>query len=143
MRRTRICEAEDAVPGSQDSITRGVRNLKLTDFAAAKPARTHRAPPPMPNSRRPTQQRSRHQRAYLRCTQCGAESGKPGAYAGNTDTGLMGHMGQKHGSHPSKQESVSQLRQVVRAACVTCGTFRSRRRNRCNHCRADAATREK
>ena len=62
---------------------------------------------------RPTQQRSRHQRAYLRCAQCGAD---PEAYAGSTDTGLMGHMEQERGSQPLVQESVAQLRQLDRAA---------------------------
>ena len=44
----------------------------------------------MPSPRRPTQQRPRHQRAFLRCAQCGAD---PQAHAGKTDTGLMIHTG--------------------------------------------------
>ena len=35
-RRTRINEAGDAAPGSQDSITRGPRNLQLTDTLATQ-----------------------------------------------------------------------------------------------------------
>ena len=36
-RRTRTNEAGDAVPGSQDSITRGVQNLLLGDILAVQP----------------------------------------------------------------------------------------------------------
>ena len=71
-----------------------------------------------PNSRRPTEQRSRHQRDHFRCAQCGAD---PEACTGSTDSGLMEHMG---------ISKVTQLRQLDRAACVICGTVRSRRGNR-------------
>ena len=64
-------------------ITRGVQNLQLTDTPAAQPTRTATAPPPMPSSRRPTQQRSRHQRDYLRCAQCGSD---PEACVGGSDS---------------------------------------------------------
>ena len=53
-RRTRINEAGDGAPGSQDSITRGVQNLQLSDTPATQTTRTD---PAMPNSRRPTQPR--------------------------------------------------------------------------------------
>ena len=43
-RRTRMNEAGDAVHGSQDSITRGVRNLQLADVPAAQPISAARAP---------------------------------------------------------------------------------------------------
>ena len=112
--------------------------MQLTDTPAAQPHRAARAPPPMPNSRRPSQQRSRHQRYYLRCGHSGAE---PGVYTGSADSGVMWHTGQKHGGHPLLQ-SVAQLRQLDRAACEICGTIRSRRRNRCNQCRADTRTRD-
>ena len=48
-RRTRINEAGDAVPGCQDSITRGVQNLQLADVPvpAAQPVHAVRAPPTM------------------------------------------------------------------------------------------------
>ena len=86
----------------------------------------------MPNNfRRPTQQRPRHQRAFLQCAQCGAD---PLAYTGNSDSDLMEHMSPKHGGQPLTQESVAQLRQLDRAACVICGTTRSRRGELCNHC---------
>ena len=73
----------------------------------------------MANSRRPTQQRSRHQRVYLRCAQCGAD---PEAKTGSTDSGLMEHMGHKHDGQPLILESVAQLRQLDRAACRICDT---------------------
>ena len=72
-RRTRIGEAGDAVPGSQDSITRGIRNLQIADIPAAQPDGVDRPSVTMTNPRRPTQQRPRRQRAYLRCAQCGAD----------------------------------------------------------------------
>ena len=48
-------EAGDSVPSSQDPMTRGVRNLQLTDTPTTQTALSAPAPPPMPNSRRPTQ----------------------------------------------------------------------------------------
>ena len=117
-RRTRICEAGDAVPGSHDSITRGVRNLHLADVPAAHAVPVVRAPPTMPNTRRPTQQRSRRQTAFLQCAQCGED---PHAYTGHADCGLMEHMSQKHGGQTLTQENVAQLRELDRAACVICG----------------------
>ena len=78
-RRTGINEAGDAVPGSQDSITRGVQNLQLADVPAAQPVRSQ-----SPAIKEPTEQRPRHQRAFLQCAQCGAD---PLAYTGNSDSG--------------------------------------------------------
>ena len=57
-RRTRINEAGDAAPGSQDSTTRRVRNLQLPDTLAMQTTRSDPAPPPTPNSRTPAQPRS-------------------------------------------------------------------------------------
>ena len=136
-RKTRIDEAGDAVPGCQDSITRGVRNLQLTDVPTAQPVPAVTAPRTIPNSREPTQQRPRHQRALLHCAQCGAD---PHAYTGHTDGGLMEHMRHKHGSQTLTQESVAQLRQLDRAAFVICGSIWSRPGNRYTHCRAHTAT---
>ena len=62
-RRTRIDETGDPVPGSHDSITRGIRILQLANVPAAEPDRADRALPTMPNSRRHTQKRLRHQRS--------------------------------------------------------------------------------
>ena len=100
-RRTRIDEAGDAVPGSQDSITRGLQNLQLTDAPAAQPARTVRARRRSPISRRPTQQRhDTHELTFDRA-HCFAD---PEAFVRSTDNGLMMHMGQNHGGQPSMQE---------------------------------------
>ena len=54
-RRARISEAVDAVPQSQDSITRKVQNLQLADISAAQPDHAGRPSVTMPNSRSPTQ----------------------------------------------------------------------------------------
>ena len=115
--------AGDAVPGSQGSITGGIRNLQIGDILAPQLDHVDRPSVTMPISRRPTQQGPRHQRAFHRCAQRAAD---PHAYTGNSDSGLMGHMSQKHRSQPLIQESVAQLRQLDRAACVICGTIRSR-----------------
>ena len=44
-RRTLINETGDAVPGRQDSITRGIHKLQLADIPAAQPDHAVRAPP--------------------------------------------------------------------------------------------------
>ena len=93
-RQRRINELCDSVPGSQDSITRGVQKLQLTDTRLMETALPAPAPPPMPNSRRPSKPRARQQQEYLRCAQCGPD---PEALKGATDHGLMLHMVQKHG----------------------------------------------
>ena len=137
-RRKRSNEARDVVPGSQDSTTRGVRNLQLTDSPATQT--TRRAPsPPVPTSRRATQPRSRQQRHCLRSAQCGSD---PDVFTGNKDHGLMMHMGQKHGGSAADSRKCAQLRQLDRAACVSCGTIRSRRCSRCNRSKRDTATRD-
>ena len=71
------------------------------------------------------------------CAQCDSDLE---AYIGSTESGLMMHMGQKHGGQQLSQESVAQLRQLDWAAFVFCGTVRSRWGNRCNHCKTDTAT---
>ena len=104
-RRTRINETGAAVPGSQESITRGVQNLQLADVLAAQPDHAERPSPMMPNSRRRAQQQPRHQRAFLQCAQCGAD---PRAYTSSSDSGLMGHMSQVHRGQPLVQVSTAQ-----------------------------------
>ena len=113
-RRTSINEAGDAVPGSQDSITRGVQNLQLADVPAAQPVR--RSEP-------------RHQRAYRTTasppksvpTMCSVRRGPACLHRQ-----FRQWMSEKHGGQTLTQESVAQLRRLDRAACVTCGTIRSR-----------------
>ena len=58
-RRRRINEA--GVPCSQDSITRRVQSLQISDTPAAQTALPAPAPPPMPNTRRPPQARPKQQ----------------------------------------------------------------------------------
>ena len=97
--------------------------MRLTHLPAAQPARTARAPPPMPNSWRPTQQRSRHQRVYLRCAQCGADLE---AYTGSTDSSLMGHIGSTstEASQPlilPKSVAVRSKEGQKKPQCAQCG----------------------
>ena len=116
-RQTRNNEAKkNAAPGSLDSMT---QNLQLTDIPAGQPTHTAAAPPQLPDSWRPTQQRSRQQRDYFRCAQCGSD---PEAYVGGSDSGLMGQVGHKHGGQPLPQESAAQLRHAA------------------HHCKKDTAT---
>ena len=138
-RRTRINEAGDAVPGSQDSISRGAQNLQLADLPAAQPLLAARLPPTMPTSWRPAQQRPNHQRASLQSAQRGAD---PARTHWTYRWWSRGHMSQTHGGQTLTQESVAQLLQLDRVACAMCGTTRSRRGNRCNHCQIDTATRD-
>ena len=98
-RRTSINEAGDAVPGSQDSITRGVQNLQLADVPAAQPASPPKSVPTMCSVRRGPACLHRQFRQW---------------------------MSEKHGGQTLTQVSVAQLRRLDRAACVTCGTIRSR-----------------
>ena len=100
-RRTRINEAGDADPGSQDFFTGGTHNPQLANIPAAQPDHADRPSVMTPNPRRPTRQWPRHQRAFLRCAECGAD---PHAYVGGSDNGLMAHMGQKHGGQSLIQE---------------------------------------
>ena len=97
-------EAGDSVPGSQDSLTRRVHNLQLSESPATQTAPPVPAPPPLPHARRPTQTRARQQRQeYLRCAQCGPD---PAAFKGATDHGLMLQMVQKHGGQQLIQETL-------------------------------------
>ena len=114
----RINEAGDSAPSSQDSVTRAVQNLHISDSLAAAAAALP-APPPstMRNSRRPPRPKQQP-REYLRCAQCGPD---PAAYKAPTDGGLM-HIEQKRGGQHLLSESVGQLRRLGRAACVVCGT---------------------
>ena len=59
-RPTRMNEVGDAVPDSQDSITRGVQNLQLADVPATQPDHADRPPLTMSNSQRLTEHRLRH-----------------------------------------------------------------------------------
>ena len=99
-RQRRINEAGDSVPGSQESITRGVQNLQLTGTPATQTAPPAPAPPPMPNSRRPTQTRAREQQEYFRCAECGSD---PEAFKGASDHNFMLRMVQKHGGQHSRK----------------------------------------
>ena len=93
-RRTRINEAGNAAPGSQDSITRGLSNLQLTGTPATQTTLPVPAPPSMPVSRRVTQPRTRQQQEYLRCAPCGTD---PEVYKGTSDHDLTLQMVHKHG----------------------------------------------
>ena len=70
----RINEAGDPVPGSQDSITRGIQNLQLGDTPEELIVPPAPALAPMPNPRRPPQARLKQQpREYQSCAQCGSD----------------------------------------------------------------------
>ena len=73
--------------GSQDSITRRVQNLQISDTRATQTAPPAPAPAPMTNFRRPPQARPKQQpREYLRCAQCGPD---PAAFKAVSDHGLV------------------------------------------------------
>ena len=98
------------MPGSQDSVTRGVQNLQISDTPTIHTARSAPAPPPMPNSRRPPQARPKQQpQECLRCAQCGSDSA---AFRAVSDHGLMLHMVRKHREQQLLPESVAQLRHL-------------------------------
>ena len=86
----------DAVPGNQDSVTRGIQNLQFADILAAQPdladRQTDRPLVTMPNSWRHTQ-RPVHQREFVPCAQCGANLL---AFSSSSGDGLMEHTSQKH-----------------------------------------------
>ena len=126
----RINEAGDPVPSSQDSVTRAVQNLPISDSPTASMASPAPPLPTMGNSRR--QPRAKQQpREYLRCAHCGSD---PAAHVASSDHGLMRHMGQKHGGQRLLPESIGQLRHLGRGAFVVRGAIRSRRCNRCSFC---------
>ena len=134
----RINEAGDSVPSSQDSVTKAVQNLCISDSPAASAALPAPPPPTMGNSRR--QPRPKQQpREYLRCAQCGPVAD---AHLASTDGGLMQHMGQKHGGQTLLEDTVGQLRWLNRQACVHCSTIWSQRCRRCKSCGFDTPLRE-
>ena len=53
------------MPGSQDSVTRGVQNLLKSETPATQTALPAPAPPPMPNSRRPPRARPKQQQPRI------------------------------------------------------------------------------
>ena len=134
----RINEAGHSAPSIQHSVTRGVQNLRISDYLAAPAAMP--APPPSTkrNSRRPPQPKQQP-REYLCCAQCGPD---PTAHKASTDGRLMQHMEQKHGGQLLLPASVGQLRRPDRAACVVCSTIRSQRCNRCGLCNSNTPLRE-
>ena len=121
----RINEAGDSVPSSQESVTRAVQNLRISDSQRRPWPHQPRQCPQCWRQLRPKQQ----PRKYLGCAQCGSD---PAAHVASSDHGLMLHMGQKHGGQRLLSESIGQLRHLDREACVICGTIRSRRCNRCS-----------
>ena len=104
--RTRVHEAGDAVPGSQDSTTRGVRHPN----SAAHPSSwssTCDAQFPKTNT------------AVLTTTESVPAVRPvwyPQAYVGNSDSGLMTQMSQTHGGQTLTRERVALLRLRDRAA---------------------------
>ena len=86
----------------------------------------------MPNSRRPTQQRSRKQRDYLRCA-------VPEAYVGGSDSGPHGTYG------PQARKPAFATRRCCSAPTTRlCILWHHSiaTGNRCNHCKKDTATRD-
>ena len=65
----RINEARDSVPGSQDSVTRGVQNLQTLDTPTSQTAPPAPPPPTMPGSRRPQARPKQQLQEYLWCAQ--------------------------------------------------------------------------
>ena len=66
----RINEAGDSVPSSQDSVTRAVQNVHISDSPAAPLALPAPPPPTTRNARRPPRPKQQP-REYFRCAQCG------------------------------------------------------------------------
>ena len=119
----RINEAGHSVPSSQDSVTRCVQNLRVSDSPAAPAALPASPPSTIRNSRKPPRPKLQPWK-FLRCAQCGPD---PAAHMTSTDGGLVQLVGQKHGGQLLLADSVGQLRWLSRAACVACGTIRSQR----------------
>ena len=73
----RINEAGDSVPSSQDSVTRAVQNLRVSNFPAASVAQPAPLLPVMGNSRRKPRpkQQPKEPREYLRCALCAVRPG--------------------------------------------------------------------
>ena len=92
-RHSLINEAGDSVPSSQDSVTRAVQNLCISDSPVAPAALPAPPPPTTRNARRPPRPKQMP-REYLRCAQCGPVAD---AHLASTDGGLMQHKRQKHG----------------------------------------------
>ena len=109
--------------GSQDSITRGVQSLQISDTPAAQTPLPAPAPPLMPNSRR-------------------LEASNPSTFKAGSDHGLMLHVVQKHRGQQLLPERVGQLRHLDRAACIACDTTWSRRCRRCTFCGSDTPLRD-
>ena len=125
--------------GSQDSITRGVQSLQISDTPAAQTALPAPAPPLMPNSRRLQARRKQQPRECLPCAQCGSN---PSTFKAGSDHGLTLHVVQKSGVQQLLPESVGQLRPLDRAACIAFDTIGSRRRRRCTFCGSDTPLRD-
>ena len=91
------------MPGSQDSVTRGVQNLQISDTPASQtaPAHRHRRCPTLPRPRAAS-------RIPLVC----AMWPDPAAVRPVSDHGLILHMVQKHGGRRLLPESVAQLRNL-------------------------------
>ena len=137
----RINEAGVSVPSSQDSVTRAVQNLRISDSPAAPAALQlrHRQQWRIPGDSRGRNNCPGSPREYLRCAQCGPVVD---AHSASTDGGLTQHMEQKHGGQVLLADSVGQLRWLNRQACVFCGTIRSQRCRQCNYCGSDTLLRE-
>ena len=136
--RVRVNEAGDSVPSSQESVTRAIQNLRISDH----PSGLHGLPaPPTPAVGNPRRQpRPKQQpREYLRCAQCGSD---PAAHVASSDHGLMLRMGQEHGGQRLLSKSIGQLRHLDRGPCMVCGATRSRRCNRCSFCNSHTPLRE-
>ena len=125
------------VPGSQDSIMSGVRNLQLMDAPRQYNLQQRRR-----HQYRRREPRGGQRRAVLgqvssieECF-CGATSAvQIHRYIGNTDHGLMTHISETYDVQTLTPETIAQVRQLDRGAFVVCGAIRSRRGNRCNFCR--------
>ena len=100
---TRINDAGDSVPRSQDSVTRGVQNLSISDSLAVLPA-----PPPsiMRSSRRPPRPKQQPRVPLL----CAVWSRSRRSHGIHRRRCLMQHMVQKHGGRLLRPDSVEHLR---------------------------------
>ena len=122
-------EAGDSTPSSQDSVTRAVQNLRISDSLAASVAKP---PPAMGNSRR-----GRPGNTFA--VRSAAQLPTP---TGRLLMGPMQHTGQKHRGRTLLEDRVEQQRWLNRQAYVHCGTIRSQRCRRCVSCGFDTPLRE-